>query len=288
MIIRVTGGLGNQMFQYAFKKSIERKFPHINHYLDTSFYKDRDVHNGYELKRIFKIHEEEKEVSILYRRFLSKLLYPYYKCKVDFVKTPISLNETRFGYYDKMAELPAKEKYILDGYWQSEDYFVQIRDDISMSFTFPELDKRNTEFLNSKKNGYTLVSVHVRRGDFMKSSMYRDLTATDYYSKAIDIIVTKVNNPLFLIFSDDHNWCNSYFSRLENKCLVDWNKKEDSYRDMQMMSLCSHNIIANSSFSWWGAWLNNNPNKIVIAPSCFFNWESIDESHLIPKIWIKI
>lgn len=285
MIVRITGGLGNQMFQYAFKLMLDHRYEGHNNVIDTSFYKDRNIHNGYELKRIFNIEEKEINVSVFYRKVFSRLLYPFYLCNKSFVKTPFTLSETRFGFYNKVKSINPISNFIFDGYWQSEDYFVDISDTLRKTFTFPALDDKNKRVLQVRQ---PIVSVHIRRGDFLKASMYRDLSESEYYTKAIEYIHNHIEDPFFLFFSDDPDWVSQQFEYLPNKTIVNWNKGADSFRDMQLMSLCKHNIVANSSFSWWGAWLNNNPNKIVIAPSRYFTIENINEDHLVPSKWIRI
>jgi hypothetical protein len=111
----------------------------------------------------------------------------------------------------------------------------------------------------------------------------------DYYNKAIKIIINKVENPIFFIFSDDINWCKENIKIKDHEIIyVDWNVGDNSYIDMQLMSTCKHNIMANSSFSWWSAWLNKNKDKIVISPYKWFNSDDMDCSDLIPESWIRI
>jgi hypothetical protein len=134
------------------------------------------------------------------------------------------------------------------------------------------------------------VSIHVRRGDFFKNKKriqrYGNICTNSYYKKAINIIKHKINDPIFLVFSDDIDWAKQNFTG-SNFIFVDWNKGKSSYRDMHLMSLCKHNIIANSTFSWWGSWLNNNENKVVISPSKMNNKHK-DFSQLFPEKWVRI
>ena len=143
--------------------------------------------------------------------------------------------------------------------------------------------------MNAKQKG-SVVSIHVRRGDYTKCSIFVDLSNTNYYEKAINYIKKCITNPIFLIFSDEPVWADKMLSNFiqNNRIIVDLNKGNNSYRDMQLMSLCDGNILANSSFSWWAGWLNNNKNKIVIVPKKFYTDKKREESHLIPKTWVSL
>jgi hypothetical protein len=139
----------------------------------------------------------------------------------------------------------------------------------------------------SKQNQNTLrqiigtnsVSLHIRRGDYVSSAINQRIYGTcdlDYYERAIKIISTKVSDPIFYIFSDDIDWAKKHLQSEGQYIFVDWNNAETNYEDLRLMYHCKHNIIANSSFSWWGAWLNQNPHKLVIAPAKRFNNDMYD------------
>ena len=174
----------------------------------------------------------------------------------------------------------------LSGYWQSEKYFSKSKDAIRKTYTFPQLT--GTENLLAKDDilKSNSVSLHVRRGDYLKSKDLGGVCTTEYYKKAIDYISMKIDNPKFFIFSDDILWCENNLE-VEDARYINFNKGKDSYQDMHLMSLCKHNIIANSSFSWWGAWLNSNKNKIVISPKIWFKNRNISTNDLLLEEWIK-
>lgn len=133
------------------------------------------------------------------------------------------------------------------------------------------------------------VSLHIRRGDYITSKITNKFHGTcclGYYKKAMKLINKKVKNPKYFVFSDDIYWVKKNLE-IKNAFYVDDNVGDKSYIDMQLMSMCKHNIIANSSFSWWAAWLNNNPNKIVIAPKKWFNDPGMDTTDLISEEWIR-
>lgn len=288
-IIYIFDGLGNQMFQYAFYKKMKKLYKNVYGNIDT-FKRDTKIHNGYELKRIFNVNIEEK--NILFDSFFSRVRLK----KINFFQKVIhkilrSLNLIIYieNWSESIEErLNKKATIYYTGWWQSETFFKDISEEIRKDFSFPKiLDKKNIEILEKIKNTNS-ISLHIRRGDYLQDKGLGGLAPLEYYQRAIEHIENKVENPYFFIFSNDIEWCKENL-KLENVRYIDWNKGEDSYRDMQLMSLCKNNIIPNSSFSWWGAWLNNNPNKIVIAPEKWFNdCTKIDYSNVVPETWIKI
>ena len=140
-------------------------------------------------------------------------------------------------------------------------------------------------------NAASSVSVHVRRGDYVndpKTNAYHGTCSLDYYKKAVEIIRNKVKDPVFFIFSDDAEWVKKNFNIDEQQVLVSEPEKLSLTEELKLMASCRHSVVANSSFSWWGAWLNNNNEKMVIAPQKWFADPLIDTSDLIPSAWIRI
>jgi hypothetical protein len=271
-IISIAGGLGNQMFQYAYYYSLKSK-KRYSYYYAAPYYK----HNGYELHRVFGI--SKNTILSLYLRFLKKLK-PFVTRNID----------TNWGNYIK---IPATDKLIVchSGYWQCEKYFIKAADQLKKKFRFNlnKLDAQNISILNTIKSTQS-VSVHIRRGDYYSNKGANDLLGNicniNYYQKAIQKINTLLTCEITLfIFSDEPDWFKNKYSKA-NTIYIDWNTGKDSWIDMFLMSQCKHNIIANSSFSWWGAWLNNNPQKKIIAPRKWFN--HIEHCDIVPQEWIKI
>lgn len=185
-------------------------------------------------------------------------------------------------------ELHRDDSVFYDGYWQNEKWFRDIRTIILETFKFPRfVDKRNKELVSLLDN-CNAVSCHVRRGNYLLDERYLVCTPK-YYAEAISLMNNKVTPDLYVVFSDDIDWCKLNLPTVignRKVVYVDWNKKESSYRDMQLMSLCRHSIIANSSFSWWGAWLGQYEDKVVIAPSKWVREPIINNP--ICDNWIKI
>lgn len=276
VIIQIDGGLGNQMFGYALYCSFLEKG--VSAKLDLSKYnREGYAHNGYELERIFHVNaayssKNEREIV----KSISKLMHVIFKHPYK------ETDQTQWIYQPAVANMKFG---FLKGYWQTEKYYSNAKDTILQKFKFPALsDDQNIATLDKIKNSNS-VSVHIRRGDYLLDG--RSCTINiQYYKNALALINAKLSDPHFFVFSDDMEWAKKNI-REQNVQFVDWNSGDKSYIDMQLMRSCQHNIIANSSFSWWGAWLNNNPAKIVIAPQ---QW--MPHTHgtrdLIPDSWIKL
>ena len=131
------------------------------------------------------------------------------------------------------------------------------------------------------------VSIHFRRGDYVGNAVH-ETDKTVYYKEAMELIESKVENPVYFLFSDDIPWVKENFTTSFETHYIDFNDASTNFEDLKLMSSCQHNIMANSSFSWWGAWLNSNPNKTVIAPKLWFNDEKVNTSDIIPENWIQL
>lgn len=181
-----------------------------------------------------------------------------------------------------------KKNFFL-GYWQTEKYFCHIEKEIQATFEFKRelLSPETARFLRRIIETNS-VSIHIRRGDYLSEinqGLYGGICTEMYYAKAITYICNKIDQPSFFVFSNEIDWVKNNVD-IPNPTYIDFNNGADSWQDMFLMSQCKHNIIANSSFSWWGAWLNRNTNKIVITPSRFINLE--EDSDIIPDTWIRI
>lgn len=284
-IVRCIGGLGNQMFQYAFYKSLASRYPQGK--LDVSPFNNYNTHNGFELDRIFTINYCSpsfiERISLSFRSggFLFRLLRHIYKKKraKEYYEDGL--------YFHEDALLNGGNLYYI-GYWQSWKYIRNIENTIKRDFSFDEkkLPESSCEILSKIRNTNS-VSLHIRRGDYLGNPVYDHITTPDYYNSAIDYIKKNVENPFFFIFTNDPEWCKVNLT-LPNSLIVDVNSGMESYWDMFLMSQCMHNIIANSSFSWWGAWLNDNKSKIVITPRKWINEDSANIDDIIPPTWNRI
>ena len=273
MRILVSGGLGNQMFIYSFYYAIKGSGRKVE--LDVSLYNFLKMHNGYELSRIFNVDMPYNSTNRFYYYLLRFILKTGFLVKKDEFEFNKNIFESKYPF--------------LWGYWQSDLYFQKYEDKIKNIFSFKNIDDVNLKLSQEicRKNS---VSLHIRRGDFMNYSIYQNVCTVEYYKNAIAEINKRISSPHFYIFSNDLEWSTCFAEELEiNYTIVSHNSGENSYLDMFLMSQCHHNIIANSSFSWWGAYLNNNPNKIVIAPKGWDNSDSISYNNVrVPQTWLRL
>ena len=252
----VAGGLGNQMFQYALLIALRNNRHKVM--MELGYYDFSNAHSGFELQRVFGINEKtenfnRRNVNSLFFRLLNKLV-------------PYSVYSEDNSVYN--VELLINPRKYIKGFWQDERYFNTIRKDVLEVFKFRDIDERNLALADEMRRCDS-VSLHIRRGDYITYGF--PIIGIDYYKKAVKYLTDHILNPVFYIFSDDCFTAESMAKslRIDYK-LITHNKGYDSYKDMFLMSQSQNNIIANSSFSWWGAWLNQNTNKIVIAPR---NWD---------------
>ena len=284
IITKIIGGLGNQLFQYA----AGRCLAYLN---DTQFKLDVTGFTDYKLRNfdLQALHascqfaSEEEIGSLLPSHNLEKAL------QYLFPKKSRTYYREKYFHFDENMLKFGKNVY-LKGYFQSEKYFLPIKNIIRKEFTFKdEIIERVKEFSDVIRSTNS-VSVHIRHGDLKSDPAAAErhgVMPLSYYQKCIEIIRSKISNPHFYFFSDDINWARENFKE-QDMSFVSGEISKTHFEDLYLMSQCGNNIIANSSFSWWGAWLNNNPNKIIIAPNKWFNSGPQDTQDLLPEEWIKI
>lgn len=287
-IVRIIGGLGNQMFQWAFMRSLGAVWPEEEVKADLRFFKGYGLHNGFELRRVFGL-----DVLVASRGELWKVTVPVGSYRLGRVREEAGLlrrsEVLEWKCRDVAKAMADSRKGYFLGYWQDEKYFKAVAGKVRADFRFPAFTEgKNVELAHRLAKGMW-CSVHVRRGDYLKHKMYRGLCEADYYRRAIEEIRRRVGKGVrFVVFSNDMGWVRENLGKElgDDTVMVDWNCGGDSYRDMQLMSMCRHNIIANSSFSWWGAWLNGYEDKVVIAPKVWLNGEGAFNPAC--DSWVKI
>lgn len=292
IISQIIGGLGNQMFQFAAGRALSIKHG-VPLYLDISGFKGYNLHQGFELDKIFScplfVIDKDSTREYLgwqYSSMSRKLLFRLGLRKVFFNRL---VYEPYFHYWPGFNDL-SSPSYLI-GYWQSERYFSEITDIIREDFDFREPISGYNLNVVEKIRSVNAVSLHIRRGDYAINPVTKSvhgLCTPEYYDSAISYIVKHVNKPHFFVFSDDIEWCKHNLKTPEAVTYVQHNVGSKSYNDMRLMSLCKHNIIANSSFSWWGAWLNSRVDKIVIAPRRWFNMGHHDIRDLYCPGWVVL
>lgn len=280
-------GLGNQMSQYAFylqKKQYDKK---------TKFIPINNDHNGIELNRLFGINCKINLIEFIYLQIFKILITKRHPRIFKYIKKllfkfNIRVINENFDYRFNENYLHKNKRLVFYyGGWHNEKYFKSIESIIRAKYIFPAItDPLNTTLIN-QINKTESVGIHVRRGDYLNENninIFGKVCALEYYEKAINKISATVNNPHFFVFSNDINWVKLNL-KLKNVTYIDNNKGIDSWKDMYLMTICKNLIIANSTFSWWGAWLNNE-NKIVISPKQFIIND--DNSDIYPDNWIKL
>ena len=292
IITEIVGGLGNQMFQYAAGCALAKRTG-TELKLDNRLFLGYTLHNGFELERVFEIDSPSASLmeinnligwrsSRIGRRFIRDRRLSFLKGKHYYVEDSTIFNE---------EILSLRDSYYLSGYWQSERYFEDQISLIRKQFRFKQplegMNKKYVKMISSSN----AISIHVRRGDYVSNPNTNSMHGTcsiSYYEKAMRYIEKRVEDPVYFIFSDDVKWVRDNLS-FNVKCYyIDHNSGLESYNDMRLMSLCDHNIIANSSFSWWGAWLNPDSEKIIVAPNQWFQNPGRNTSHLVPENWIRV
>lgn len=287
VISRIEGGLGNQMFQYAIGRNLSKKAG-ADLILDTSFYEnhsrnDKAIKRSLELDRYnikyIVLKDIIKGQHRLRKLFVAKRTTKKILCWLFGIKLMIESGQE----YDSRIESINAPCYI-SGYWQTEKYFKNIRKELVEEFSLKnDLGNKAKFYLDQIQRSSNAVSLHVRRGDYISNPIYRKCEMS-YYINAMDIIQSKYSDVDIFIFSDDSNWVMQNMKFVGKTHIV---QNTSSFEDIYLMSKCKHNVLANSSFSWWGAWLNTYDLRITVAPKLWFNNE-FSSSDICPEEWIKI
>jgi hypothetical protein len=287
IITSLNGGLGNQFFQYALARrlSYERNIPlrfdlrqlegvwSIRQYKLAYFQVQGEPVTEYEKKQFFR-YQDKKLFS------LAQMCLPYYRRRIVKERSPV--------FDENILHVPLK--VCLQGYWQSQKYFASIRTilqkDLQLKVGFNVVNENMLEEIKNTQS----VSMHIRRGDYVSNPITNEVHGVlplSYYENAVKYIKEKVKHTYFYIFSDDIPWVKENLSVAKNTAFVDFNDSTHDYFDFALMKECKFHIIANSSFSWWAAWLSDYKNKIVIAPEKWFQAD-LDTTDLLPEDWIKL
>lgn len=291
VIVNLIGGLGNQMFQYAAGRALTLVRGEPLH-VDVAGLGGNGSRQ-LELSRIFRCVAEIASADEV-RRTLGWQAAPAVKRilarpELAALRARSFVVEPHFHYWPGIHSVPASA--YLHGYWQSEKYFSDATAALRADFSFKLPLTEANAGLAEKIGRCAAVSLHVRRGDYVfnaRTRAFHGFCSVDYYRAAVGLIAQRVAEPEFFVFSDDITWARENLEIGFPCHYVDHNRGAESYNDMRLMSLCRHHIIANSSFSWWSAWLAANPSGTVIAPKQWFRKASHDTSDLIPDGWIRI
>ena len=298
-IVNITGGLGNQMFQYAFAVALREKWKeevkvdkHHYHYIfSKTFHGNNFYHNGFEINKVFP----NAKLGIASPLDIMRVSYymPNFKLsriirKLMPVRKREYIQPAKKAYeYDSNALCVSASYY--EGYWMAYKYFESYRKEIQSTYEFrpfsTDKNRKYADILNRDNS----ITIHIRRGDYVGSKTLGGICTLDYYRNAIRKARKFIEQPEFFVFSNDQEWCMENLDKEFGDAIVHFvshNKGSESYRDMQLMSLARCNILANSSFSWWGAYLNEREDNIVFCPAKWHN--TFDAEEVCLKTWMKI
>jgi hypothetical protein len=283
IIVKLQGGLGNQLFQYALGRRLAMTTGQ-ELVLDHAFLRRREKAASY-TPRDFELGIFEnisaRHCRTGWRRLAMALALKTKRFRRVAERSP------RFD----PSILKLRGPVYLDGFWQSEQYFEDIRAVLLRELAFhAPADYENRAYVNAIRSA-NAVAIHIRRGDYVSAALpptYHDLSASGYYKAAMGVIGRTVIDPVYFVFSDDIPWVMQHVPIAAPHHFIGHNTGKSSFNDLRLMSLCRHHIIANSSFSWWGAWLGGHPGKTVVAPQQWFLDPAMDTTDLLPHSWIRV
>lgn len=292
IIVKLMGGLGNQLFQYAAGKALAIKhntelkvdLSFLNNEIDITYTKrnlELDVFNT-----SYSVASDEELELFTKKNILQKILKKYFN--INLTKFYIA-NQTGFEYNIDFLSYP--DNTLLIGFWQSQNFFSTIREILLKELTIKKTMSQDCLMAHDAIVNSNSVSLHIRRGDYVSdknANSFHGILPLEYYYNAMNYLNQLTSNLKVFVFSDDIDWVKSNLKLKNESVYIDFNKNENSVFDMYLMSLCKYNVIANSSFSWWGAWLNQHPNKVVISPKLWFVDNKINTKDLIPSSWIQL
>jgi hypothetical protein len=286
---KLKGGLGNQMFQYAAARGVNGNSYPV--YLDTTYLTANSKSSESFTARDFELHLFKHIKAKVASKGLLDFVFSYewyyrFLRACTFFKTE-QVTQTENEWIDGLRH--KKKNVYLDGFFQSEKYFNHIREALLLEFKFPELDTNSQILLRSINTQLNAVSIHVRRGDYLKPNVlkYHGILPEQYYRQAIGMIEEECDNAHYFIFSNDTEWCKKTFHFIQGRfTIIEPNDAASAWKEMYLMTQCRHHIVANSSFSWWGAWLSEKQG-MNLAPSRWFNPDvaKFNINDIVPSSW---
>jgi hypothetical protein len=289
--VSIYGGLGNQMFQYAFCTALNKEDKKAQVSFSTYLYYYH--HNGFDLTKAFQIALPFKLKVLNFILHKAQFLYKNKLAAAFFRRFITAYHKRKYSTYPEKKEFEFdpeifdQQAVFFVGTWQVAQYFDNVQELLKDKFKFKmPADAENSKLIE-QINACEAVSIHIRRGDYFNDHWKNTLAIikdNTYYLNAVAHINSTISLPVYFIFSDDIEWAKEHL-QMPGCVYINNNKGSNSYVDMYLMSICKHNIIANSTFSWWAAWLNKNPNKIVVMPEKWMNNNNC--AGMFPKEWIK-
>jgi len=290
IIVRVLGGLGNQMFQYAAGIAMAQLHG-ARALLHLGDLNDRTSHGGYALAKTFGLQAPEATNAEL--QAVLGLAYPLRRVmlhrKAGWLRSSRIVVEPHFAYWDGLRAV--QPPYYLAGYWQAPRYFAGHEPEVRAAFSFAWEASPAVAELARRIGSCEAVSVHVRRGDYVTNpgmAKLHGVLPLDYYERALRVVAERVERPTFFVFSDDTAWARANVRVAGETHFVGADARTNAREDLRLMTLCRHHIIANSTFSWWGAWLATHPQQVACAPLRWFAGDQQDVSTLFPPGWVRV
>lgn len=300
-LINSIGGLGNQMFCYAFYKKMCLEYPHKDFLMDITDIWDGRYERNAEFLHVFpnirineatsvQVRHAEHKITFTYRGKGSRLL----RTIVDFINSKYMVGqkeycvtEDKFEEWGRTIPNDAWDNILyFEGYWQTLSYYEPYIDELRKDFTFLQLQDQKNMQLMKEIEAAESVSVHIRRGDYVGETL--DILDTEYYTDIIKNIKRERPQSWFYFFSNDAEYVKKEYTWLKEKTIVEHNSGLESFRDMQLMSACKNNIIANSTFSIWAAILNDNPDKSVYYPSHYYEGIKMQDINLPGFVKVQV
>ena len=290
VIVRLNGGLGNQLFQYATGRALARRLG-VPLRLDISEFQSYLLRR-FELNQLTinaEIAKPDELTGFVINPSRFQRVYSRLAISLGLTISRIAFKENKFTYNKSFEDI--RHPVYLNGYWQSEKYFKSAEEELRHELCLVDGLCDASQNALDEITKCSAVSLHIRRGDYItnqSAAAVHGVCSLDYYHSAIRHICKYVPNPVFFVFSDDPQWAKDNLKITYPVHFVEGNGPDRGIEDLWLMKSCNHHIIANSSFSWWAAWLNDNQDKIVIAPRIWFLDKKLDARDLIPAQWHRL
>ena len=289
-VVRIMNGIGNQMFQYAFYKKLQLMGKPV--LADISWFEGPEADRVFSLRDAFPDIELETEgAAEEVKRMMAKIRSrPLWLKAFQYVFRDGRIRvQDGHGKIYRPKYLQMENRYF-DGYWQSEKYWREEKEEICNCFIFRRIENQRLQQLEEICRGKNTVSVHIRRGDYLspdRNGLYTGICTEEYYNSAVAYMLSRIPDAHFVIFSDDTKWIKENWKYTNSIFAADYLTDDlPDWVDMKLMSLCANNITAHSTFSWWGAYLNRNPDKIVVSPRIWLN--HVRTPDICPPEWIRM
>ncbi len=289
IILKLRGALGNQMFQYAFARALAIEKKQLLFIDDKSLESYADAFGKNKASRMYKLgYFKIKGILLPFKMSRLISILKYFGRRFEKIE---KIDNQDPIYDEKLVKKALNTKdIVLDGHWFSQKYFSKYTEDIATSFDLSKYAKEADKELQEEINNCNSVFLHIRRADYVSNpevAAQQGIITLDYYNRAIQYLKNKVGDIKIFVFSDDIEWAKKNLKSDVPIKYVEGNVN-DPILDVFLMSICKHSIIANSTFSWWAAWLNKDKKKIVISPKYWFANDTPSSKDIIPTEWIKL